>query len=128
MECPKCGFKREKDDLTPEGQCPACGVIYAKAVVKTEAPVYFTQRAYTPRSAAPEVDHSLVSKVFIGLALLIGAGITFAISNPQWIAERFFKKELEQRRQQQNTSADYSRAPIPSAKWGAPALLRAHFC
>jgi glutaredoxin len=113
MQCPKCGFTRQKDDLlTPEGQCPSCGVIYAKAVVKTEAPVYFTQRPYTPRSAAPEVDHSLVSKVFIGLALLIGAGITLAINNPQWFLERYFKEELNERRQQNQQPQDYSRAQI----------------
>lgn len=31
MKCPKCGYARKMGDMTPEWQCPSCGIAYAKA-------------------------------------------------------------------------------------------------
>jgi hypothetical protein len=31
-ECPKCGYTRTKSDITPDYECPQCGVIYEKYV------------------------------------------------------------------------------------------------
>lgn len=28
--CPKCGYERKEDDDAPEGQCPACGIVFSK--------------------------------------------------------------------------------------------------
>jgi len=42
--CVKCGYERQPEDAAPEGECPRCGVIYAKAVVRPAAPV----RSYQP--------------------------------------------------------------------------------
>jgi tetratricopeptide (TPR) repeat protein len=30
MKCPKCGYDRQTTDNAPDGECPACGIIYAK--------------------------------------------------------------------------------------------------
>lgn len=29
-KCPKCGYERTAADTTPEGECPACGLIFSK--------------------------------------------------------------------------------------------------
>ena len=32
MRCPNCGYERQPvdDDFVPEGECPHCGIVYAK--------------------------------------------------------------------------------------------------
>ena len=30
MNCPKCGYTRKLKETVPEGQCPSCGIYYAK--------------------------------------------------------------------------------------------------
>lgn len=33
-ECPKCHYIRQPEDTAPAGECPKCGVIYTKAMVR----------------------------------------------------------------------------------------------
>jgi len=37
MKCPKCGYLRQPSDTAPDWQCPACGVVYAKALQASQA-------------------------------------------------------------------------------------------
>ena len=30
VKCPKCSYKRQPSDTTPDWQCPSCGIAYAK--------------------------------------------------------------------------------------------------
>jgi S1-C subfamily serine protease len=30
MKCPKCGYERQAADNAPDGECPSCGIVYAK--------------------------------------------------------------------------------------------------
>ena len=40
MQCPKCSYVRKAEDVAPEWQCPACQVVYAKALASTHVPDY----------------------------------------------------------------------------------------
>lgn len=53
-ECVKCGYTRKAGDTAPAGECPRCGVIYAK--VKT-------QRVESPPPSPPETEKAEHAKV-----------------------------------------------------------------
>lgn len=56
MNCPKCGYERQSRDdaFVPPGECPACGVVYAKHDITSESTV-----AVHPMPA-PNLRHSPV--------------------------------------------------------------------
>jgi hypothetical protein len=35
--CPKCGYRRQPSDSAAEGECPRCGIVFAKYQPRTEA-------------------------------------------------------------------------------------------
>jgi glutaredoxin len=77
--CPKCSHEREADAQVPDWQCPACGVVYAKALraqqgesTEDEPPLVIE---YRPASSAPQVP----AGVWLLLAVvLFGAWASFS--------------------------------------------------
>jgi hypothetical protein len=57
MKCPKCGYERQKRDnaFVPPGECPACGVVYAKHDV-TDTPSDTVREMPAPNLRPSPVD------------------------------------------------------------------------
>ena len=77
MNCPKCGYTRKLKETVPEGQCPSCGVYYAK--VNAPANPTSHNRGFVAR---PETGGSWTfAKVLVAAAAV--AGIV-AVA-PRWL-------------------------------------------
>lgn len=67
MNCPKCGYTRKPRETTPDTQCPACGVYYAKVVETYVPPVRTTVLPF------PEERRSWgIGKVLVAVAVVAG--------------------------------------------------------
>lgn len=60
--CPKCGYTRRPEDTAPNYECPACGVVYAKA---TEPEIPAAWRDSRPDSAPRSILGTLVLGVLL---------------------------------------------------------------
>lgn len=52
MRCPKCSYERQPTDTVPEGECPTCGIIYAK--FRPQTPTPRSAPASPPPSSSPQ--------------------------------------------------------------------------
>lgn len=62
MRCPKCSYERQAADRAPEGQCPACGIMYAQ-FQSAGPPPPPRPAASSPAPRAPTRRYSEPSKV-----------------------------------------------------------------
>jgi len=84
MICPKCNYERQPTDITPEYECPSCGVIYAKvtmarAGVRTFTPLRtpdFTQQF----SAEPSQVEAVVVDVRIPFETMFRLCLQFSLA------------------------------------------------
>jgi glutaredoxin len=75
MNCPKCGYARKLQETAPEGQCPSCGIYYAKF---NSAP-----RTAPAAPAAERTDAGGSLKVIIGVLFVVG--LLSIIPAPAWL-------------------------------------------
>lgn len=71
--CPKCHHVRQPHETAPTWQCPACGVVYAKAADGASSPAPVRPVIY---QAQPERSYSWL-KWLVVLALAYGAWVGF---------------------------------------------------
>lgn len=57
ITCPKCQYVRQPQDRAPEGECPRCGIIYAKFDSQLET----RRRAQEPQEPGGRADTILAS-------------------------------------------------------------------
>ena len=74
VTCPKCGHVRPPDATVPDYECPACGVIYAKAgqapVAREARPVLYAER---PTAAVGSAwGKWVVAAALVGGVVLLG--------------------------------------------------------
>jgi glutaredoxin len=94
VTCPKCGHVRRPDAAVPDSECPACGVIYAKAQPRPQAqearPIVYADK--------PARQGGLVKWLLV--AGVVGYGA--------WMGHRHFQRphdEREEARQEQAVAA-----------------------
>ena len=75
MNCPKCGYARKLKETAPEGQCPSCGIYYAKF---DSAP-----RPAIAAVAAEPSDAGGSLKVILGVIFVVG--LLSVIPAPAWL-------------------------------------------
>lgn len=81
MHCPKCHHVREPDAKAPDWQCPACGVVYAKARDARSSSYDSTLgSSSTVRHAPFKPERRFALGRWLGLAA-IGAGAFFGLRN-----------------------------------------------
>lgn len=68
--CPKCDYERrpEDDGLTPEGECPKCGLIYEK--FRSAAFSGYREPASTPVQARGHGAKVFKALLLVGIALI----------------------------------------------------------
>ena len=72
--CPKCGYERKPGDVSPDYECPKCGVIYSK--FETERKVYRERDEHDLGNVVAIKEKSL--PLAIGLNLFLpGAGYIY---------------------------------------------------
>lgn len=74
MQCPKCGYVRKAEDMAPEWQCPACQVVYAKALANSNLSDY-PSSTVNQRQTQDQGSSSLPTlKIVVTLALVAFIG------------------------------------------------------
>lgn len=75
MNCPKCGYVRRLDTKVPEGQCPFCGIYYAK----------FSGTPRGPVRIEPEERADAGGSLKLVLSILFVAGLIAIAPKPAWL-------------------------------------------
>ena len=75
MNCPKCGYARKLQESAPEGQCPSCGIYYAKF---NAAP-----RPAAVALPAERTGSGVFLKAIVGVVVVVG--LLSVIPAPSWM-------------------------------------------
>jgi glutaredoxin len=103
MNCPKCGYARKLKETAPEGQCPSCGIYYAKF---NSAP-----RPAPAARAAERSDAGGSLKVIIGVLVVVG--LLSIIPAPAWLRSTTGADEISGDAPRRKVSEmDFSKAQI----------------
>ena len=74
MNCPKCGYARKAVETTPDGQCPSCGIYYAKF-----------NAAPPPIKMQPGLRSDAGGSFKLIAGILVAAGLVSLAPQPAWL-------------------------------------------
>lgn len=84
MKCPKCEYQRKSTDLSPDWQCPSCGVAYSKVnqqqssrvpETKSQSPLLEFERSEFETAPASTVRLWGAIKLVLGSVLAYGSAV-----------------------------------------------------